>query len=74
MRLEGVKIGMRVKTAGRLGNTGGMFVGKKHLDARKPRKNGKVVGHVPGHGGDVLWVSHNDDTVGAYMFNELDPA
>jgi hypothetical protein len=28
---------------------------------------------VPGHGGDVWFVLHEDGTVGAYSFTEMEP-
>ena len=74
MYLEKVKVGLKVKTNKRLGKTTGMFIAQKHLNARRPNKEGKVSGYVPGHGGDVWWVTHKDGTVGAYMFDEFSPA
>ncbi len=71
MELEKMQVGLRVKTNGRLGETTGMFVVQKHLDARQPNKEGEIGGYVPGHGGDVWWVRHADGTIGAYMFDEF---
>lgn len=73
MQLEKVEFGLKVKTNKRLGRTTGMLIAQKHLDARQPNKEGEVSGWVPGHGGDVWWVTHNDGTVGAYVFNEFSP-
>jgi hypothetical protein len=68
-----VKIGMRVKI-GKLGETTGMLIQPRHLDCRKEGVTGTVKGWVPGHGGDVWWVAHdNSDDVGAYVFNEMEP-
>ena len=73
MQLLRVKVGLKVKTNKRLGSTRGFLIAQPHLDARQPNKEGEVVGYVPGHGGDVWWVTHNDGTTGAYMFNEFSP-
>ncbi len=61
---------LRVKVL-RLGDTEGMLIGKKYLDVRKVGAVGVVEGWVPGHGGDVWWVRHEDGTVGAYIYTEL---
>lgn len=71
MDLAKVRVGLRVRTDGHLGKTTGMIITQKHLNARQPNKEGEVSGYVPGHGGDVWWVTHNDGTVGAYMFDEF---
>ncbi|MEK7151426.1 MAG: hypothetical protein AAB784_01780 [Patescibacteria group bacterium] len=62
-----------MRTHGSLESTMGLLVARKHLDARQPNKEGEVKGWVPGHGGDVWWVAHNDETVGAYSFEEFEP-
>jgi len=49
----------------------GFLVHERHLDARKPNTNGEYQGWVPGAGGDVWWVKHEDGTIGAYMYDEL---
>ncbi len=72
MELDKVRAGLKVKTT-KLGDTMGMFVVQKHLDARKANKEGSVTGYVPGHGGDVWWVRHVDGTTGAYAFDEFEP-
>ena len=74
MQLEKIEYGMRVKTHKRLGTTQGFFIAQKYLDARRSNKKGTISGWVSGHGGDVLWVAHEDGTTGAYMFNEFSPA
>ncbi len=71
MNCNKVKVGLIVRTNKRLGKTTGFMVVQKHLDARKSGKAGVVTGYVPGHGGDVWWVNHNDGTCGAYVFNEF---
>ena len=73
MKEEDVKLGLRVKTNNRLYETRGMIIAQKHLDARQPNKEGTVSGYVPGHGGDVYWVKHDDGTTGAYVFDEFNP-
>jgi len=49
----------------------GFFVKEHHLDARKPNTIGFYNGFVPGAGGDVWWIKHEDGTVGAYGYWEL---
>lgn len=44
----------------------------QHLECRRPSAKGTIRGWVPGHGGDVWWVEHEDGTVGAYCFDELE--
>ena len=46
--------------------TGGYMIAQRHLDCRRLGAVGEVTGWVPGHGGDVVWVQHPDETVGAY--------
>jgi len=71
MNLNEVKTGLHVRTVGDLGDTEGMLIAKKHLDARRPYAVGVVWGYVPGHGGDVWWIKHEDGTIGAYMYDEF---
>lgn len=66
--------GLRVITKSNLGSTMGMTVHQRHCSARKPNKEGDVGGWVPGHGGDLWWVNHDDGTVGVYMFDEFELA
>lgn len=68
-----VRLGLRVKTVEELGTTKGMLINIRHLEARESNKFGVVGGYVPGHGGDVWWVRHEDDTVGAYAVGEFNP-
>ena len=74
MDINKVEDGMRVKTNPQLGETTGMLVVQKHLDACQPNKEGVLGGYVPGHGGDVWWVRHDDGTTGVYVFDEFDLA
>ena len=64
--------GSQVVTHGHLGSTAGMMVAARHRGCRRPSAKGTVRGRVPGHGGDVWWVEHEDGTVGAYCFDELE--
>jgi hypothetical protein len=49
----------------------GFFVHPKHLDSRRPKELAEYWGYVPGAGGDVWWVKHQDETIGAYMYTEV---
>lgn len=71
MELDEVKIGLRVEIV-RLEDTKGMFVAKKHLDVRDVGAKGEIIGYVPGHGGDVWWIKHDNGSIGAYVFNEFE--
>lgn len=64
--------GSKVVTHAELDSTSGMMVSPRHIECRRPSAKGTVRGWVPGHGGDVWWVEHEDGTVGAYCFNELE--
>ena len=49
----------------------GFLVHQRHIDARKAGALGFYKGYVPGAGGDLWWIQHDDDTIGAYMHNEV---
>ena len=56
----------------RLGSTVGMSIIQRHLDVRREGASGTVTGWVPGHGGDVWWVLHDEsEDVGAYSVDEM---
>ena len=63
--------GMRVKTVPRLHSTDGLLVHQKHLAARDNNKVGTLINWVPGHGGDVWFVEHEDSSIAAYSFTEF---
>jgi len=69
--MNNFKQGLRVKTRPRLLATTGFIIHEKHINARKPNKFGSVRQWVPGHGGDVWFVQHDDRSVGAYRIDEL---
>ncbi len=75
MKENEARVGMRIMTR-RLGKKGtmGMLIHKKHLSVRKRDVVGTLLQQVPGHGGDVWFVKHNDGTnqVGAYCFTEME--
>jgi hypothetical protein len=48
------------------------FVSDKNIECRKPSTNGKFVGIVPGGGGDLWWIEHEDKTVGAYVYTDIE--
>ena len=72
MLCNDVKPWLRVRTV-KLGETTGMLIAEKHLNCRRAGVTGTVQHYVPGHGGDVWFVAHDDGTVGAYRFTELEP-
>lgn len=69
--------GTRVVVANRNedSHTGGFLVNPRHISARKPvGTNGVYKSWVPGAGGDLWWIEHEDGSVGAYAYTELEPA
>lgn len=73
MELNEVKPGIRIRTSERLRGTEGMMIRRKYLQARRPGTIGTVKGWVPGHGGDVWWIEHEDGAVAAYCYDEFAP-
>lgn len=57
----------------KLETTNGFSIAEKFII---PRKLGPVIykGHFPGHGGDVWACEHEDGSVAAYCFTELEVA
>lgn len=65
-------MGERVVTKGKLESTAGMIVNPSNLDNRRASAAGEVLGPVPGHGGDVWWVRHDDGAVAPYCYTEYE--
>jgi hypothetical protein len=63
--------GTRVRVT-KLDDTRGMRIAGKFLVTRKEGAVGTVYGCVGGHGGDVLWVKHEDGAEAAYCYTELE--
>lgn len=57
----------------RLGSTEGFLIHPRPMSCRKLGAVGTATSYVPGHGGDVWFVQHDDGTVGAYCYDELAP-
>jgi len=73
MNCNDIKPELRVKTT-KLESTNGMCIAQKHLNVRQEGVTGTVKSYVPGHGGDVWFVQHDNPTeVGAYCYTELEP-
>ena len=68
---DGTKVVTGVSCSGPVGSAG-ILVKPHHLEARRPNAKGVVRGWVSGHGGDVYWVQHEDESVGAYGFWEFE--
>jgi hypothetical protein len=64
--------GINVRTHARLRDTRGFMIAERHLLARRTDAAGTVLSWVPGHGGDVWWVRHNDGEVAPYCNDEVD--
>ncbi len=67
-----MKDGDKVRV-GFLGSTAGIFVKMKYLEARREGAEGQALFPISGHGGEVWWVRHDDETIAAYLENELRP-
>lgn len=63
-------LGTLVFTRPSLVSCDSFFVHPKYIAARQEGL-GILGGWVPGCGGDVWWVEHEDGLVGAYMFTEV---
>lgn len=63
--------GTRVKTKGVLGSTDGIFVTASFLANRRRSTLGRFTNFVPGHGGDVWLIAHDDGSVAPYSYREL---
>lgn len=70
---DGTKIVTHAWVDGTKGASG-MLVHKKHLDARRSLAKGTIRGWVPGHGGDVYWVEHEDKAIAAYGWMDFELA
>lgn len=71
MKANDATTGKKVRVT-KLGRTTGMLIHQRHLTVRAIGVLGTIDGFVPGHGGDVLWVTHEDGQIGAYTFEELE--
>jgi hypothetical protein len=68
-----LKPGTKVITHDRLGSIVGILVDGKHIAARRPSTPGTIHGYVPGHVGEVYWVSHEGvASKAAYSFTEFE--
>lgn len=75
MDCNAVKPGIFVRTNEKVnepGATTGFLMKQEYLDARRVGAVGQVSRYVPGHGGDVWFVMHEDGTVAAYGFPEME--
>lgn len=63
--------GLRVRIT-RDEGTMGMMIAPKYLSTRRVGATGTVKSWVPGHGGDVWWIEHDDGSVAAYCFTEFE--
>lgn len=49
-----------------------IFTNSRYLEARREGTKGKIVGFLAGHGGDIYWVEHGPNDIGAYGWWEFD--
>ena len=73
MQLDGIAEGVRVKIT-KLGDTSGWSVPRENLANRQVGVVGTIHDFVPGHGGDVWWVWHDEGGLAPYRYDEFEPA
>ena len=72
--MNGAHIGQRVRTRDQLGTTEGMLAHPAYIQNRRPGALGTVSQIVPGHGGEVWVVTHEDNVKAVYSIDEMDEA
>jgi len=72
MREGEVEIGMEVRIV-EIKPAFGYAASAKHLKARRMGDTGIVIEMIPGHGGEVFAVRHNDDSIAVYRHDEFEP-
>lgn len=72
MQLDNIKAGINIVTNDSLESTRGMLVAERHLAARRPGIQGVIKCYVPGHGGDVWAIEHDDGSVAVYVYTEFE--
>jgi len=50
----------------------GVLVKDKYIQTRKPGAPGTILGCVPGHGGDIYWVEHEEGNIAVYGWPEFE--
>ena len=71
MDVAKIEEGMSIRTHERLGSTAGMMVHRSYLDARRAGEKGKLLTWVPGHGGDLWLIEHEDGRRAVYCYMEF---
>lgn len=66
-----IRVGNKVRVT-TLVSTAGFIVDPKAIQARRVGAKGKILGYVPGHGGEVWWVKHSDGEVAVYFHKEFE--
>ena len=65
--------GTKFRTKAKLeADTGGFLVKDSYVLDRTPNIEVSYYGFVPGAGGDVWWMEHEDGLIQAYCFTELE--
>ena len=68
-----IRTGIRIKTTKKLNSADGWCVHLNNISTRKNNTEGAILYCVPGHGGDVWFIKHDDNTVAAYDTFEFNP-
>ena len=66
------EIGTKLITHKKLDSENGLMIHPLHIANRKRNAPCTYIGYVPGHGGDVWWCKHEDGSVAAYSFMEVE--
>jgi hypothetical protein len=75
MQENQVKLCIKVRTTEAVNDpdaTIAMSIAEKHLRSRQAGVTGTIKGYVSGHGGDVLWVQHDNGVMSAYCYDEFE--
>lgn len=67
-------VGTKIITSIALHPTTGIMVKPKYFETRRPSTVGTIQGFVPGHGGDIYWVQHEDESIAVYGWQEFELA
>lgn len=64
--------GVQVLTHGKIDGTAGLLVRQDFLNNRRTNAKATIHGPVAGHGGDIYWAKHEDNTVAVYGWWEFE--
>jgi len=71
MDLSQIRTGLKVRVA-KLKSTTGLSIDQELINNRKMGVTGVLQKWVPGHGGDMWYVKHDNGKMAVYAFDELE--